>query len=186
MECSFFDFESCGYLTTFAARAEGYLNDKDIDLKLPFGKYDGYGFPIVFRQNKEETGKRMRDFLDTRCPSFYLISERTINLLKDNKITGWRTYPIELYDKKGNQINGYSGFSVVGSGGSLGNLEQRRKDSISHMQFFINQWDGSDFFSFEDTLFIITTQNVKDLFKKNKIDAVEFSPITDCGIDLIL
>ena len=101
-------------------------------------------------------------------------------------ITGWRTYPIELYDKKGNQTNGYCGFSVVGSGGSLGNLEQRRKDHVSRLQFFIDQWDGSDFFMFENTLHLLTTQKVKDLFKKNKVDAVEFSPITDCGIDLII
>lgn len=33
---------------------------------LPRGRYDNYAFPIVFRQNREETGKRLRDFLDTR------------------------------------------------------------------------------------------------------------------------
>lgn len=173
-------------MTTFAARADGFLEADHMENKLPFGQYDDYSFPIIFRQQNDETGKRMRDFLDTRCPSFYLISKRVVILLEKNGIIGWKTYPIELFDKKGNRVDGYQGFSVIGRAGILEGIEEWDKDRTSRKRFLIDRWDGSDFFSFENTLHIITTQKVRDLFKKNKVDAVQFSPIEEWGIDLIV
>ena len=35
-------------------------------------------------------------------------------LLEENGITGWSTYPIEVYDRKGNSLPDYHGFAITG------------------------------------------------------------------------
>jgi len=185
--CSlFYDFSSRNFLTTFSAwPIEEMEHSKRMMQNLPRGQFAPFVFPIVFKQ-VADSGKRFRDFLDNRTISFYLISERTVVLLEDNGITGWKTYPIELFDKKGNQVNGYQGFSVIGRAGILDGIKERNENRTSRLKFYLDRWDGTDFFSFENTRHIITTQKVRDLFKKNKVDAVQFSPIEEWGIDLIV
>ena len=124
MNCiDLYRFGSIGYSTTLTARPEIFekalgegRNDFDTNCHrfLLVGDYEYYTFPIVFRQYD---GKRLRDFLDTGWPPVYLISDRVVSLLKDNSITGWHNYPVKLFDKKGNLIEGYSGFSVLGKAG---------------------------------------------------------------------
>lgn len=61
------------------------------------GNYEDMAFPIAFKQG---TGNNLLDILDTGFPGLYLISERLKAILEDNHLTGWKTYPIKLYDKK--------------------------------------------------------------------------------------
>ena len=42
----------------------------------------------------------MRDVLDMRSVGFFVISDRMKDVLEENGFTGWKTYPIQLYDKK--------------------------------------------------------------------------------------
>lgn len=87
-------------------------NEKvEIDENLIKAKYEGINFPVTFKQ---VGGKKFTDILATGVPSQFLISERLEKILMANSITGWQTYPINLLDKKGNRIEGYSGFSVTG------------------------------------------------------------------------
>ena len=96
----------------------------------------------------------------------FIISDRTVNLLEDNHITGWKTFPVEIYDKKGNLISGYQGFSVTGRGGST-------KDG----KYKISQWDGSDIFMIGNGMHHVI-ERVKILLEENKIDAAEFEPFS--------
>lgn len=125
---NFYRLQSRGYETTFAATPvifenaikEG-INDynRHCHKHLLVGEYDRYQFPIIFQQYD---GKRLRDFLDTGYPPVYLVSDRVVNILENNGISGWKTYPITLYDKNGNLVGGFSGFSILGNGGVFSKL----------------------------------------------------------------
>lgn len=96
-------------MTTFCAKSDIRhealkRNNSDLAWKirwdLELGNYQGYEFPIVFREVAGESGKQMRDVLDNRDTMSYLISDRMRDLLVDNNITGWKCYEIEMYDKR--------------------------------------------------------------------------------------
>lgn len=129
-------------------------------------------FPLVFRVSE---GKKYRDVLDTDdVVSNLLISNNLKNVLEQGHVTGWQTYPIKLYDKKGVEVDGYNGFSVIGKGGSfedendIDTLERFRKNI--KWKYRLSNWDGSDFFYIHNHGFY-ATQKVKDLFRINQIDS---------------
>ena len=91
------------YRTTFTARLDIFekalkegrtVFDLHCHKFLFHGDYEYYRFPIVFRQY---AGKYLRDFLDLGYPPICLVSNRVVDLLRENKITGWDKYPITLY-----------------------------------------------------------------------------------------
>ena len=113
MACTdFYRFRSRAYGTTFTARPDIFekalkegRNDFDLHCHkfLFHGDYEYYRFPIIFHQYD---GKYLRDFLDLGDPPVYLVSNRVIELLRENTITGWKNYPISLFDKKGKCYRG--------------------------------------------------------------------------------
>ena len=186
----FYRFSSVAYATTVAACpdifekaiAEGRNDfDRHCYRFLLVGDYEYYRFPIVFHQYD---GKRLRDFLDTGWPPVYLISDRVVTLLKDNAITGWHNYPVKLYDKKENLIEGYSGFSVLGKGGTYSKVWERGYNKETNESFIetrglydLCQWDGSDIFMVQGG--IIITERVMKLLKTNKVTAVQYEKLSD-------
>ena len=188
----FYRFESRNYLTTFYASPEMVtkaIEDKDYDKsreignKLSLGDFEGFEFPIIFREQRD-SGKRFRDVLDNRGGEM-LISDSLKQLLIDNNITGWKSYPIHMYDKRGNEVYGYSGFSVTGRCG--GTLEYRT-DKVCYangyrffegLSFDIAQWDGSDIFMVNGNRSIIITKLVYKLFKAHKIDAIDMRALPE-------
>jgi len=127
-------------------------------------------------------GRRMRDVLDMRSVGAeILISDRMKHVLEDNQITGWKSYPILLYDKKKNLIPGYSGFTVTGNGGRLYLPVNKGWDSSYYSngwyRWNTNEWDGSDIFSFENNASVIITEKAYSVMRKNKIDAIELNLI---------
>lgn len=190
----FYIFGSRNYLTTFYAtadiREEAFRNHdhelaRKINYELEMGIYDNYKFPIVYREENGYSGKKMRDVLDNRNIVNYLISDRMRDLLINNNITGWKCYEIEMYDKKGNIIPGYSGFSTIGKCNSIikidyGNIVERKNAFYAvGAEFEINEWDGSDIFRMGNSGYRIITRKVRDLFKKNKITAIKMDRLTD-------
>ena len=126
----------------------------------------------------------MRDVLDNRDTMAYLISDRMKDLLIDNNITGWKCYDIEMYDKKGNIVPGYNGFSVTGKCYDMVKVDydnivedKRRGFLAKGASFDINKWDGSDIFRVGG--WRIITKRVYELFKKHKITAIEMTRLTD-------
>lgn len=189
----FYDFHSRNYLTTFFAKADILKQAiKRSDSKLAWkiswdledGSYQGYEFPIVFHEVRGDSGKQMRDVLDNRDTMAYLISDRMKDLLIDNNITGWKCYDIEMYDKKGNIVPGYNGFSVTGKCYDMVKVDydnivedKRRGFLAKGASFDINKWDGSDIFRVGG--WRIITKRVYELFKKHKITAIEMTRLTD-------
>ncbi len=190
----FYEFNSRNYLTTFAVKSDIWkeaLKRKNSELArkiswdLELGNYEGYEFPIVFREVAGESGKQMRDVLDNRNIRTYLISDRMRDLLIDNNITGWECYEIEMYDKKGNIVSGYNGFSVTGKCNDMVKIDfeniikDKKRDyfEAKGAMFDIEKWDGSDIFRAGG--WRIITKKVYELFKKHKITAIEMTRMTD-------
>jgi hypothetical protein len=106
-----FSFSSDPKTSNFAAFPQG-LTLNQIE-SLTRGNYQHISFPVIFKHSMGK--KKLTDLVDTGHPSFFLISDRFKKLLEDNQITGWKTYPIVLLEKNGQEISGYHGFSVIGS-----------------------------------------------------------------------
>ena len=191
MEMSdFFDF--CSKLVLSNALAypvELKKNENELweDRDLIKGIYKGINFPVVFKQDKE-SGNKFTDVLDTGHPNLYLISDRMKTVLKENHLTGWQTYPIKLYDKKGNEIFGYHGFSVVGHCGP----ESYKNSEIIEKQFvpegpickyykgvFFDAWDGTDFFTPKGVYSIFITKKAAEVLKKNKLTNIRLENLSE-------
>lgn len=192
----FYAFHSCGYMTTFAASAEEF--EKYLDVKdgsaarifysnLILGDYKDIHFPVIYHELRGgSSGKRMRDILDTRYPPLYLISDRFKAILEKSGITGWKSYPIVLYDKKGNQIEGYNGFSIIGRAGKMQKFDQPPLEygysaDADGCYFHIDTWDGSDIFNTESSWYIIVTERFIKVLIENKITACDYCRLTDYG-----
>lgn len=190
----FYTFHSCGYGTTFAAfpeyadqlisrneRAITYLS------KLIFGDYKDVQLPVIYHEIKGgSSGKKMRDILDTRYMALYLISDRFKNILEESGITGWESYPITLFDKKGNPVEGYNGFSITGRAGKMQKFDQPQLEygysaDADGYYFDVETWDGSDLFNTEGTRHIIATERFIRVLVENKITACDYCRLTDYG-----
>lgn len=192
----FFVFHSCGYMSTFAARAEefeSHLRDGERCLggsfyrKLILGDFKDVQFPIVYHEIKRgSSGKKMRDILDTRYPPLYLISDRFKNALEESGITGWKSYPISLFDKKGNPVEGYNGFSITGKAGKMQKFDQLPLEcgysaDADGCYFDVETWDGSDLFNTEGTWHIIASERFIKVLVENKISACDYCRLSDYG-----
>src|SRR4051812_1019570 len=103
-ERKFFSFGSRLVSSTVQAHAIGLKTDENgvnEHWKLIKGDCKGIEFPITFKQ---EYGKKLSDILDTGWPGLLLISSQIQTILEKNNLRGWKTFPIKLYDKKGNEI----------------------------------------------------------------------------------
>ena len=126
-------------------------------------------------------GGQATDFLWSGLIPLVCISEQVSELLQLNGITGWSTYPVEVYGRKGEQLHSYHGFAVTGS-------ECRRDRSRSEiltrqavqggkpfevykgLYFFEEGWDGSDIFRVSSSGGTVVTEEVYKLLKEAKVD----------------
>jgi hypothetical protein len=192
----FYVFSSKLSSSTFQAGALG-LKSRVEDLleadeyRLLKGDLSDFKFPIVFKQ---ADGKILHDILDTGWASLYLISDNMKNILLENNISGWKSYPIKLYDRKNNEIQGYNGFSIIGKCNAKAKF---RKDSMFEKRLIINgplakyykglnidftKWDGSDFFIPKGSLRIVITQNLQDIILNHKLTNVNIRNIKDIEV----
>jgi hypothetical protein len=186
----FFEFDSKLVSSTVQAHSVGLKDDLHDRWKLVKGDYRNIDFPITFKQ---DSGNKLCDILDTGWASLYLISERMKKILEENNLTGWQVFPINLYDKKGHEITGYHGFSVTGHSGptSYEKSEIIEKRSVPegpickyYKGVFIDNWDGTDFFTPEGTYQIYITKKAADVLKKNKITNMYLTNLTECEINV--
>jgi len=190
---SFFNFGSKLVSSTVQAHSVGLkkdANDIDDHWNLIKGNYKGINFPIIFKQ---EYGKNLTDILDTGWPSLFLISIRMKMILEENKLTGWQTFPIKLYDKKENEIPEYYGFSIIGKCAPInyGNseiVEKRLVPTGPICKFYkgisIDKWNRVDFFTPEGSYTIFATKKAADILRKNKITNMRFEDVCDIEIDI--
>ena len=134
-------------------------------------------------------GSKYKDVLDMPWLSAYIISDRFKQILEENNVTGWKSYSIELLDKSNNVVSGYNGFCIVGRSGpmnpkgALGSLTDKVPEAelppYKNGWFDINTWDGSDIFMLGNSRWIVITERVFKLLKKEKITSIECIRVSD-------
>lgn len=133
-------------------------------------------------------GSIPQDLVATGWSSLYLLSDKAIMLLHENNITGWKSYPVLLHDKKGNIIDGYALFAITGRCGVIDWTKSERfqkqfapnapfTDMLRGIHIDWNTWDRNDFFLPENTTFILVTHRVKDLFVRHNITNTKFTAL---------
>jgi hypothetical protein len=134
-------------------------------------------------------GGPVADILRTSLPPFLCVSDKVINILKDNHFNGWSTYPVEVSDRNGNNLPSYYGFAVTSYSGErdisrspilITYTAPDGRTSTAYKGFYFNEnkWDGSDIFRV-DNGYIIVTKAVRDSFVKNRIRNVKFISLPD-------
>lgn len=160
-------------------------NDIDDHWNLIKGNFEHIHFPVSFKQ---EYGKKLVDVLGTGWPSLYLISEKFKRILTKNQLIGWKVFPINLYDKKNNEIKGYHGLSITGRSGVIRYDKSKviEKQKVAHgpvckyyKGIIIDEWDGSDFFLSQKTYHIFTTKKAVDAIKQNSIANINLECVED-------
>lgn len=141
-------------------------------------------------------GGQATDFLWSAFPPLVCISRRVVTLWEERGFTGWSVYPVEVYDRKGEQLPDYSGFAVTRP-----RLKRDRSRSeiitkpppapggksyqvYKGLYFDEQEWDGSNIFLVGGS--IVVTQSVRDTCKKAKISNVRFTPLVEVEISVIL
>lgn len=179
-------------------RLKGYLTQvfvyREIDEAYPESlllgeEIDKDKYPIIFMQYNDSCfgNYKWEDFLNADVFMPYVVSDKMINLLCDNNITGWKTFPIEVYDMKENYIGGYNGLSIIGRCNCLDlrQLIKTGRESISFGPEYkgypldIETWDGNDIFALKNSLDIFVTQRLKKCMQKAKISNVLFTDISE-------
>ena len=165
------------------------INEHDHLIK---GKYDRINFPVIFKQ---ECGKNLKDILGVGWGGLYLISDKLKTLLEENKLTGWKTFPIKLYDKKNNEILGYQGFSITGRCGESDHTKAEIMDRqrvpmgpiykvYKGLYIGLDKWDRSDFFIPDESLRLIITKKAVSVLEKNKITNMRLENLSDVEVSV--
>ena len=153
---------------------------------LAHGKFD-LGEPLQF---DADSGGRATDVLWSQMVLLFCVSGRLVRLLEENEITGWSTFPVQVYDRKGALLPDYHGCAVTG-----GICDQDFDRSVpfdkempggyyTHyrgLYFYESQWNGSDMFWIGAGI-PVCSDKVYRLFKKYKIGNIRFTPLTECEV----
>ncbi|MBI2854648.1 MAG: hypothetical protein HYX87_07000 [Chloroflexi bacterium] len=141
--------------------------------------------PIVLRVRM---GGVLREFLWSTYVGYICVSQRVVDLLKQHDFTGWATYPVKIYGREGQAIEGYHGFAITGPqlewDRSLSQIVTKRvpwgkgsDDCYVGLLFHLAEWDGSDFFWVGGSK--VVTGRVARSFKKDKVTNVRLIPISE-------
>ena len=107
---------------------------------------------LVMRHN---VGGPLRDFIITGYAVPVVVSDKVVAVLSGLGCSGWDTFPVEVYDKTGELVDGFHGFAVRGACGAI---DWSRSEpvpitrptgdypSLKGMLFDEASWDGSDVF----------------------------------------
>lgn len=129
-------------------------------------------FPLM-NKVKIRMGTVWNDILPFTDVGNFAISERIKKLLEDAELSGWSCDPIII---EGFNERPYFVFRITSDvAGEIMNIEELNRYETDRVQFDINTWDGSDFFTLKNTAIIACTSRVKDVFIGQKIKGLSFS-----------
>ena len=143
-------------------------------------------------------GGQAADFLWSGHITLVCVSSRVIDLLRNYDCTGWSTYPVEVYDRKGDLLPDYHGFAITGPECKrdksrsqiiekpIPGLPERRTKVYKGLYFHEKCWDGSDFFWIHYLNAKIITEKVYRLFKENKVRNIRMIPLPEVERDVLL
>ena len=91
----------------------------------------------------------------------FFFNDRVLNIFKENALTGWAVFPVEVTSPIGWQTV-LHGLAIKG----------RTGPTPGQSLFEIDQWDGSDFFTFPRGYSVIVTERVIAAIESFKITGV--------------
>ena len=156
---------------------------------LAHGQFD----PRMIMQFDANRGGQATDILWSTSLYPFFIANRLIMLLRENTITGWTTYPVELFDRKGERLDDYYGLAVTGPECDFDPnrskivakpppVPQGRGYQVHRGLYFDeSQWDGSDMFWVRN-VDIVVTERVFRLLKQHKIVNVRLTPLDEVEV----
>ena len=168
------------------SRLPGDAISKDVDFQLLSRGKSKTLEPIQFDAAQ---GFEFSDFLWTQLVTPVCVSEQVIKLLRDNHISGWSTYPVEVYDQDGILHSCYHGLAVTGAvceaDYSLSTVvtkppptpNGRSYDVYRGLYFKEDEWDGCDMFWVGGVRVVV--DSVRKIFEQSKVGNVSFTPLTE-------
>ena len=168
------------------SRLPGEAKTDGVDVKLLSRGKSRVQKPIQFDAAQ---GSDATDFLWTQLVTPVCVSERVIRILKENEVSGWSTYPVEIFDQEGNLCPFYHGLAVNGAVCEADYSRSavvtkpppaprgRSYDVYKGLYFDEDQWDGSDMFWVGGARVVV--DRVKSLFEQHKVANVRFTPLTE-------
>jgi hypothetical protein len=150
----------------------------------------GEGHPSRVPVIHHSMGRKLCDFIWVSLVP--IIHQRVVDLLTLGGVTGWATYPVQVFDREGVPVPGYHGLSITGRCESIF-VDRKRAEVVYRdlpggrfpyykgLHLTTESWDGSDVFTAADgkTGHIVVTEKVRDLFAKARVTNVEISPILE-------
>jgi len=121
-----------------------------------------------------------------------IVSQRVIDVLEANAVTGWRTYPVVVHNKAKAVVPGYHGLAITGRCGFFDGTRSRvvLRDYPAalveeRVGYHLDEasWDGSDIFcSIAGSGMKLCTAAVKEVLERAKVRNLSFEPISDLTI----
>jgi hypothetical protein len=97
-----------------------------------------------------------------------------IDLLVSEGLTGWSTYEVEVFDRDGEVLSDYVGFTVTGRVGPLAEPE----GDPARFVFDPVTWDGSDFFRPSNSGNEFITARARAAFRAANVRNIQIEPLT--------
>lgn len=185
------DFEKLYRIMTIGKRTALHVRPLD-DIPDDVALFGGGVKPqraLRFDFMKGASGSTVNDFISTSLPPLVLVSNRVVEVL--GAFTGWTTYPVEVYGKRGESIPGYHGLAVTGRCGPIDDSQSRlviepppvpqgrpRKKWVG-LYFDPKTWDGSDLFLPESGGGTFVTEGVRTAMESAHISNVRFTRLTE-------
>jgi hypothetical protein len=153
---------------------------------LSFGQLAATELPLRLRAYQ---GGRAMEFLWSDFAGLRCISEKTIAVLTEGLLTGWSTFPVQVFDRTGRRLPGYAGLAIIGRGGPrdysrspvvekpLWKGTERTRTVYQGLFFDESVYDSSDLFLVGGTT--VVTQRTRDAFKRNSISNVLLTPAAE-------
>lgn len=116
-------------------------------------------------------GELFSDVLGYQDTCNFAISERLYDLLVEHEILGWRGYEVNIKDR----IEKYYGFQVLGRCDKI--ITPDEPGFYVGYKFNHETWDGSDFFSPDESMLLFCTEKVRGLLADNGITNAELVDI---------
>jgi len=123
-----------------------------------------------------------------------IVHGRLANVLREQAVTGWHSYAVEVIDKGGEVYRDYQGIGIVGRcdpidlSRSVVTLEKAPGGSFPKFlgsYFAEESWDGSDLFMERPdtkgkmTARIFATEKIRQLFADAKVENLRFERLTE-------
>jgi len=119
-----------------------------------------------------EEGHNWFDIIEFSESEDLLFSDRIISLFNENNIGGFESFRVNI---EGN--TNYHAIIVKSIAGRILNLEALNNMETRNVEFDYSTWDGSDFFSLENTLIYACTKRVKEILETAKCTNILIRPL---------